>query len=122
LTDALSFARSRKAGLENEPRILADLANAYRLNGDNVRTLTTAVEAINIATERHARVPECLARFVRATSLLSSSNKDQNVEGAEELRRAEALMHETGALIFRSFVNAADAEDPGTPKTSIKAG
>src|SRR5450631_1112456 len=27
LSDALSFARSRKAGLENEPRILADLAN-----------------------------------------------------------------------------------------------
>ena len=34
LSDALSFARSRKAGLENEPRILADLANAYRLNGE----------------------------------------------------------------------------------------
>ena len=39
LSEALSFARSRKAGLENEPRILADLANAYRLNGDNAKRL-----------------------------------------------------------------------------------
>ena len=35
-SDALSFARLRKAGLEAEPRILADLANAYRLNGDDI--------------------------------------------------------------------------------------
>ena len=66
LSDALSFARSRKAGLENEPRILADLANAYRLNGDSATALTTVDEAIKVATERHARVPECLARIVRA--------------------------------------------------------
>src|SRR6185437_1584861 len=29
LSEAVRFARSKKAGLENEPRILADLANAY---------------------------------------------------------------------------------------------
>jgi tetratricopeptide (TPR) repeat protein len=41
LSDALSFARSRKAGLENEARILADLANAHRLNGDSATALST---------------------------------------------------------------------------------
>ncbi len=55
LSDALSFARSRKAGLENEPRILADLANAYRLNGDIATALTTVDEAIEVSTGRHAR-------------------------------------------------------------------
>jgi adenylate cyclase len=66
LSDALSFARFRKAGLENEPRILADLANAYRLNGDTETAFAIVDEAIQVATERHARVPECLARIVRA--------------------------------------------------------
>ena len=44
--DALLFAKSKRTGLEHEPRILADLANAYRLNGDIPSALTTADEAI----------------------------------------------------------------------------
>ena len=66
LAGALRFARSRKAGLENEARILADLADAYRLNGDTASALETVDEAIEVAIARHARVPECLARIVRA--------------------------------------------------------
>src|SRR5258707_7239917 len=46
LSEAMRFARSRKAGLENEPRILADLANAYRLNGDTENALSAVTEAI----------------------------------------------------------------------------
>src|SRR5437588_3844773 len=92
LSDALSFARSRKAGLENESRILADLANAYRLNGDTATALTTVDEAIKVATERHARVPECLARIVRANLLLRSPTGDQEAEGRQELEHARALM------------------------------
>src|SRR4029077_20568927 len=92
LSDALSFARSRKAGLENEPRILADLANAYRLNGDDEIALAAVDEATNVATERHARVPECLARIVRVDLLLRSASGDQKAEGRQELERARALM------------------------------
>jgi hypothetical protein len=57
-----SAARSRKAKLENEPRILADLANAL--------SLRTANEAIAVASERHARIPEYLARIVLADLLM----------------------------------------------------
>jgi adenylate cyclase len=105
LSGALSFARSRRAGLENEPRILADLANAYRLNGDPATALATVDEAIKVATERHARVPECLARIVRADLLLQSANDDDNAEGTEELELARALMRETGATLFEAFIN-----------------
>jgi tetratricopeptide (TPR) repeat protein len=77
LSDALSFARSRKAGLENEPRILADLANAYRLNGESVVALSTVDQAIKVATERHARIPECLARIIRADLLMRFTTSDQ---------------------------------------------
>ena len=121
LSDALSFARSRKAGLENEPRILADLANAYRLNGDTATALTTVDEAIKVATERHARVPECLARIVRADLLLRSATSDQKAEGRQELERASALMRETGAMLFESFINDTTVEHRHIGQISTRA-
>jgi len=121
LSDALSFARSRKAGLENEPRILADLANAYRLNGDTATALTTVDEAIRVATERHARVPECLARIVRAKLLLRSANSDEQAEGGQELERAKALMRETGAMLFETFINSTSVEQGNACQISTKA-
>jgi class 3 adenylate cyclase len=120
LSGALSFARLRKAGLEDEPRILADLANAYRLNGDDSTAFTTVDEAIKVATERHARVPECLARIVRANLLLRSPTGDQIVEGRRELERARALMRETGAVLFENFINETDVEHGHTGQISTK--
>jgi class 3 adenylate cyclase/tetratricopeptide (TPR) repeat protein len=104
LCEALRFARSRKAGLENEPRILADLANAYRLNGDTRNAFSTVSEAIEVATKRNARVPECLARIVHADLLMRSGTSDQKIAGRVELERAQALMRETGAIIFEAFI------------------
>ncbi|MFO1108983.1 MAG: tetratricopeptide repeat protein [Bradyrhizobium sp.] len=49
LAKALSVARSRKAGLEGEARILADLANAHRLNGEPEAAQLVAAEAIEVA-------------------------------------------------------------------------
>ncbi len=121
LSDALSFARSRKAGLENEPRILADLANAYRLNGDTERAFTTVTQAIEIATERHARVPECLARLVHADLLMRSGTSDQETAGKHELGRAHELMRETGAVIFETFFKASNDELGDTSQISTRA-
>jgi adenylate cyclase len=121
LSDALSFARSRKAGLENEPRILADLANAYRLNGDDETALAAVDEAINVATERHARVPECLARIVRADLLLRSASSDKKAEARQELERARALMRETGAMLLKNFMNATGVEHGHTGQISTRA-
>jgi class 3 adenylate cyclase/tetratricopeptide (TPR) repeat protein len=109
LSGALRFARSRKAGLENEARILADLANAYRLNGDAVTALATVDEAIKVATARHARVPECLGRIVRAEILANSKVDGHRVAAVEERSRAEALMQETGAFIFENFIKGTAA-------------
>lgn len=113
LSDALRFARSRKAGLENEPRILADLANAYRLNGDIVRASFTVDEAIRVAMERHTRVPECLARIVRGQLLLGADGDDEKAEGAGELEQARVLMRETGAVLFEPFIAGNMPNDDG---------
>ena len=106
LSEALRFARSRKAGLENEPRILADLANAYRMDGNHAAAATTAEEAMRVATERHARIPECLARIVRGRLLLGAAGDEEKAEGASEIERAQALMRETGAILFNRFFDA----------------
>jgi tetratricopeptide (TPR) repeat protein len=119
LTEALRFARSRKAGLENEPRILADLANAYRMNGDDERASSTVHEAIRVATERHTRIPECLARIIRGQILGRAAGNDEKAEGARELERATALMRETGAVLFEPFVTAGMAND-GARVASIR--
>jgi adenylate cyclase len=120
LSEALRFARSQKAGLENVPRILADLANAYRMNGDNLKASSTVDEAIRVASERCARVPECLARIVRGKLLLQSTNDDERAEGSRELDRARALMHETGAILFEPFIEGNVPQD-GNRSMSISA-
>jgi adenylate cyclase len=107
--------------LENEPRILADLANAYLLNGDAATALTTVDEAIQVATERHARIPECLARIVRADVLLLSADSEQRAEGRHELETARALMLETGAMLFETFINTRDLDQGGPRQISTKA-
>jgi adenylate cyclase len=101
LEKALVFARSRKAGLEAEARMLADLANAYRLIGDLRRAGRTAAEAIEVATARAARVPECLARIVDAEVLWQAGEAEQ---AGLELRKVAALVEETGARLFEPLV------------------
>lgn len=113
LSEALRFARSRKAGLELEARILADLANSYRLNGDIQNAFSVVNEAIKVAIERNARVPECLARIVHAQLLLSGTS-DQKIAGSRELERAQALMQKTGAMIFKAMIAPPEDELPGT--------
>jgi class 3 adenylate cyclase/tetratricopeptide (TPR) repeat protein len=99
LEKALTFARWRKAGLESEARLLADLADAYRLKGDLRQAERTAVEAIEVATARAARVPQCLARLVHAEVLLQSGSSDR---AEHELRNVRALIDETGARIYEN--------------------
>jgi adenylate cyclase len=107
--------------LENEPRILADLANAYRLNGDIERAFSTVAQAIEIAIERHARVPECLARLVHADLLMRSATGDQQDAGRRELERAGELMRETGAVIFETYFKASNDEPGDTSQISTRA-
>jgi adenylate cyclase len=109
-SDALTFARSRKAGLESEPRILADLANAYRLNGDIGNASRTVDEAIKVATDRHARVPECLARIVHA-GLLMHEGEDYQSAAEVELAHARSLIKETGAVILEPLIAQARVRD-----------
>jgi adenylate cyclase len=118
LSGALRFARSRKAGLENEARILADLADAHRLHGDTAAAARIAEEAIAVAVTRRTRVPECLARIVRAQILFDARANDQEEAAREELGRAEKLMQETGALIYAPLIRALAAGGRPSARTA----
>jgi hypothetical protein len=100
--------------LEAEPRVLADLANAYRLNGDDSVALTTADEAIRVATERHTRIPEYLARVTRAHLLLRSSGEHRETEAKMDIARSKALMLETGAKLFDRFITELEVNHSNT--------
>jgi adenylate cyclase len=102
LEKALSFARSRRTGLEAEARMLADLSNAHRLNGDLDKAGQIAAEAIEVARARAARVPECLARIARAEVLLRAG--DTGAAG-QELPAIQALIEQTGAKLYEPLVH-----------------
>jgi len=101
LDRALSFARSRKTGLEAEARILADLANAYRLKGDLDKARGTAVEAIEVACARAGRIPECLARIVHAEVLIGVGEAEQALQ---ELPKIRSLMAQTGVRLYEPLL------------------
>ena len=65
---------------------------------------------VQVATARHARFPECLARIVRADILFESKVGDRRAAALDERNRAEALMRETGALIFEKFIKGTPTE------------
>jgi class 3 adenylate cyclase/tetratricopeptide (TPR) repeat protein len=123
LEKALSFARMKRAGLEGEARILADLANAHWLNGDLDKARRTAAEAIDVASARAARVPECLARIVLAEVSLQAGDSDR---AALELGNVRALIEVTGAKLYEPLAqDLAEKIDLGltqgrTPDTVAK--
>jgi predicted ATPase len=110
LAEALSFARRRNAGLEIEARILADLSNAYRLNGDLGGAWGAATEALEVARARSARVPACLAHIVRAHVL--SATIEGIDQAADEVSEAQALMEATGAKLYQPLIQALKRTHP----------
>ena len=71
---------------------------AYLGQGDLVKALATAREAIAVARARGARHPEAAAYIVHADVLLALG-EDRRDEAGEALRQAEALIAETGAQL-----------------------
>lgn len=118
LRAALHLARSRKAGLEMEGRILADLANAQRLAGDVDAALATVEEALPVTLAQHARSSECLAHLVYG-ALLASRDGAASVA---ELERADTLIHETGNLIFEPLLASVRGAAQAPQAYATKAG
>jgi adenylate cyclase len=117
LGDALGFARRQRAGLESEARILADLANAYRLKGDFPNALSNATEAVTLAVARRHRIAECLGRIVRTHIFCGPAAPRNFGHAKQEFDRGECLAQETGVGIYASLIHAAKAKIADFTKT-----
>ncbi|HLL29268.1 MAG TPA: adenylate/guanylate cyclase domain-containing protein [Xanthobacteraceae bacterium] len=93
---AIGSARSTKAGWENEPAVLAHLASTYLSMGEFEEADKVAQEAVELARQRTARLPELHALIVSAGAL---AGKDK-AAGQKFFRLADELLQTTGAKLF----------------------
>jgi adenylate cyclase len=101
---ALDASRRGRAGLEFEPRMLASQADNLMRAGDPVRAATVAAEAIAVALRKADRLAECHASVVAASACLMRSGSQGVEEAHRLLKRADALLEETGAKAYEPII------------------
>lgn len=101
---ALLLIRDSKAALEYEPEVLASLAECHDRLADHQGAIVMAEEAIALARARAARLSECRASITLGVALLNNSGSSQANETAAAglFLRAEALIRETGAVVYEA--------------------
>ncbi len=87
LSETLAYARRRKAGLENEPRLLADLAHVQLRAGLGERARATAEEAASVARRRGVKVWQAYAEWLIGGPQSPAFTTLVDATGAELLRR-----------------------------------
>ncbi|HYV58387.1 MAG TPA: adenylate/guanylate cyclase domain-containing protein [Candidatus Nitrosopolaris sp.] len=109
---ALTIIRERRTGLHWEPLILAGLAEVHLGRGEVAPARTIAEEAARLAGRLGTRITECWAQQTLARVYLAAGRASRGAaEGA--LRRAFALIEETGARLYEAPVRRALAELAG---------
>ncbi len=104
---ALTAARQGRAGLENEAKLQAHLADAYIRAGDEARAAHTAAEAMQTARQKTDRCAECHAAIVGSSALATLRQIGWRNEATQLLNRAETLIITTGATIFQPMLERA---------------
>jgi class 3 adenylate cyclase/tetratricopeptide (TPR) repeat protein len=104
---ALEAARKSGAGLEQEARLLALLAEAYVRTGDRAEAEDISAKAMDAARRRTDRYAECHAAIVGAMALVARSRTDRLGEAEELLGLADRLIALTGAVVFRPMLERA---------------
>jgi hypothetical protein len=93
---ALDIVRRASVAMEFEPEILEHLADACWRAGDAAGAIRNAVEAIDVARVRGARVAECRALITLGKAQVMADGASRR-EALAHLALAESLIRETGA-------------------------
>jgi adenylate cyclase len=101
---ALDASRRGRAGLEFEARMLAFQADNLMRAGDPARAAAVAAEAIAVALRKADRLAECHASAVAASASLTRGGSQGEDEANSLLKRADALLEETGAKAYEPIV------------------
>ncbi|CCD84852.1 putative Adenylate cyclase [Bradyrhizobium sp. ORS 285] len=104
LVAGVEYLRKTKAAMEYEPEILASLADCHDQNGDAELAMQVAREAIQVAQQRNARLPECRASITLGKTLIAAGGACANHEAAALFARADQLMRMTGACIYEPLL------------------
>lgn len=108
LTEGVEFVRAASVAMEIEPEMLASIADYQLRSGAHAAAIDKAREAIAVAQERHARLPECRATITLAAAHAAASNDLHGYgEVARLVDRAETLIELTGAAIYRRLLEEA---------------
>jgi hypothetical protein len=101
---ALDASRRGKAGLEFEARMLAFQADNLMRAGDPGRAAEVAAEAIAVAVRKADRLAECHASVVAASTCLTRRGSQGAEDAHSLLKRADALLNETGAKAYEPIM------------------
>ena len=110
---ALDASRRGRAGQEFEARILAFRADNLMRAGDPRRAGEVAAEAIGVARRKADRLAECHASLVAAEACLARSGPQDAREAGGLLKRASALIGETGAKAYEPMILHVRAQASG---------
>jgi tetratricopeptide (TPR) repeat protein len=110
--ESLASARKAKAALEYEPEILASLADCYRQMRNFDQAEAAAMEAIEVARQRSARLAECRASITCGAAILAGSEPRRNLQAMDLFGRAEQLIRSTGAKIYEPLLMRERARVP----------
>ncbi len=110
----LAIMRQASVAMEYEAEMLASLADCHCRAKDFARAIATATEAIAVARQRSARLPECRALIIQVMALTGQSGGGQSGGGGNEaagslLRHADDLIQRSGAEIYRPMLAQARA-------------
>jgi class 3 adenylate cyclase/tetratricopeptide (TPR) repeat protein len=100
LREAIDLARSTRAGLEYEGRMLADFADTLYRGGDIGAALEATKEALSVARRRTDRVAQCQATLLLGTILAVTGGGTDIAEASRLLEHAEQLLSVSGAIFF----------------------
>jgi adenylate cyclase len=101
---ALDASRRGKAGLEFEARMLAFQADNLMRAGNPGRAGEVAAEAIGVAQRKADRLAECHASVVAASTCLTRRGSQGAEDAHSLLKRADALLDETGAKAYEPIM------------------
>jgi tetratricopeptide (TPR) repeat protein len=107
LSEGVDFVRAARVAMEIEPEMLASIAEYQLRSGAWEASIEKAKEAIDIARDRHTRLPECRAMITLAVAYAASEDPDRSDEAAMLVGHAEVAIEATGASIYRRLLEEA---------------
>jgi adenylate cyclase len=107
LGEGVKFVREVRVAMEIESEMLACIADSHLRSGDLAAAILKGREAIAVARDRNARLPECRATITLATALGATNDLEKLDEVAVLVDRADNLIGLTGAGIYRRLLEEA---------------